>query len=602
MQQEGTGGRTMVTVGPKITFGMIVLNGEPFIRYNLRALYPFAHQIIVVEGAAPSAKGIATPDGHSRDGTLETLRRFREEEDPEGKLLVVTAEDEGKPDGFWTEKDEMSQAYAKRATGNYLWQIDSDEFYLPRDMELVIGMLRKDPGIKAVTFRVLTFWGGLEYLSDSLYLQKGAHDFHRLFAWGPGHRYSIHRPPTVLDERGMDLRKIKWVSGAETARMGIRMYHYELLFPKQVEEKCEYYKTSNPLGVFSALDGWLRDSFFSLEKPYRVHMMYQHLSWLERFSGDQPPQAAAMVEAVRAGKHPGITMRKTEDIDALLAGRGYAAGRIGLGGLASLFRFKASVSRQRRKTKDNIKGFLKSPKGGKSAIPISTNYEPVQGDTARSSFENAWKDPSIASSQRKLVDSELARMLKGDVVPPYRALADAVRRTGCEAGRMIEVGCASGYYREVLRHLLGREIRYVGIDYSMALLAQGRRHYPGTPFIAGNATELPLRDGACDVLISGCVILHVAEFGKAIAEAARAARGWVIFHRTPVKDGPTIYYTKDAYGVRCMEIVFGEEELLAAFDGAGLTVVEKFDMGGAPLPADKTATYVTRTYLCRKGN
>ena len=35
----------------QVTFGTIVLNGEPFTRHNLRALYPFAHQIIVVEGA-----------------------------------------------------------------------------------------------------------------------------------------------------------------------------------------------------------------------------------------------------------------------------------------------------------------------------------------------------------------------------------------------------------------------------------------------------------------------------------------------------------------------------------------------------------------------
>ncbi len=48
----------------------------PFLPYNLRALYPFAHQIVVVEGAAPGAAGIAAPDGHSRDGTLEELRRF----------------------------------------------------------------------------------------------------------------------------------------------------------------------------------------------------------------------------------------------------------------------------------------------------------------------------------------------------------------------------------------------------------------------------------------------------------------------------------------------------------------------------------------------
>ena len=27
---------------PRITFGMIVLNGEPFLEYNLRSLYPFA--------------------------------------------------------------------------------------------------------------------------------------------------------------------------------------------------------------------------------------------------------------------------------------------------------------------------------------------------------------------------------------------------------------------------------------------------------------------------------------------------------------------------------------------------------------------------------
>ena len=42
-------------VFPRISFGIIVLNGEPFTRYNLRALYPFAHQIIVAEGGGPLA-------------------------------------------------------------------------------------------------------------------------------------------------------------------------------------------------------------------------------------------------------------------------------------------------------------------------------------------------------------------------------------------------------------------------------------------------------------------------------------------------------------------------------------------------------------------
>ena len=86
---------------PRITFGIIVLNGEPFIQYNLRTIYTYAHQIIVVEGATEGAAEISTSDGHSTDSTLETLRYFKSHEDPEDKIIFVTAETEGYPDGFW---------------------------------------------------------------------------------------------------------------------------------------------------------------------------------------------------------------------------------------------------------------------------------------------------------------------------------------------------------------------------------------------------------------------------------------------------------------------------------------------------------------------
>ena len=71
---------------PKVTFGIIVLNGEPFTRYCLRALYPFAHEIIVVEGATVSASTIATSDGHSTDDTLETLIISKRKKTPMIKL------------------------------------------------------------------------------------------------------------------------------------------------------------------------------------------------------------------------------------------------------------------------------------------------------------------------------------------------------------------------------------------------------------------------------------------------------------------------------------------------------------------------------------
>ena len=309
---------------PQITFGIIVLNGEPFTLYNLRALYPFAHQIIVVEGAVPAAASIATPDGHSTDSTLEILRQFKEKEDLEDKLIIVTAEDEGHPNGFWPgEKDEQSQAYAKRATGNYLWQVDIDEFYMPQDMQLVLEMLQSNPDITAVSFKQITFWGSFDYIVDGWYLKQGwcAHGIHRIFKWGPGYRYVTHRPPTVHDPQGQDMRKLKWVNGHKLARQGIYLYHYSLLFPKQVMDKCRYYKTAIWAKREKA-EQWVQETFMKLSYPHRVHNVYDYPSWIERFSKSHPPQIIQMRKDIQEGRIR-VELRHTDDIEQLLQARAY---------------------------------------------------------------------------------------------------------------------------------------------------------------------------------------------------------------------------------------------------------------------------------------
>ena len=304
---------------PRVSFGIIVLNGEPFTRYCLRALYPFAHEILVVEGAAPAAAKVATPDGRSTDGTLETLCRFKAEEDPEDKVHIITG------DGFWSEKDEQSQAYAERANGEYLWQVDIDEFYDPRDMQTILEMLRDDPKITAVSFKQVTLWGGFDYLVDGWYLRRGSDIYHRLFKWGSGYQYVTHRPPTVLDPQGRDLRQLKWVNGHELARLNICLYHYSLLFPKQVIEKCEYYGSATWLQREKA-QRWAREVFLGLKSPFRVHNVYRYPSWLERYDGDHPPQRKVLRDDIITGRIT-VQTRSTDDIEILLNSFSYRLGR-----------------------------------------------------------------------------------------------------------------------------------------------------------------------------------------------------------------------------------------------------------------------------------
>lgn len=299
---------------------MIVLNGEPFLRYNLRSLYPYAHQIIVVEGACPGAAAVATADGHSIDGTLELLHEFKRLEDPEDKLIIVTARDDGYVDGFWPEKDEMSRGYASRATGNYLWQVDSDEFYEEEQMARLLNLLRKERP-DAVSFPSLTFWGGLDYIVDSFYMiRDNAREYHRLFAWGPGYSYKTHRPPTVLDASGVDTRTKKWLRAKDLERLGIFHYHYSLLFPQQVFNKVSYYQGRDKGKI--AIDSWEEAVYRRLEKPFRAHNVYQCIGWLERFSGQHPTSIHILMMDISAGKLS-VSIRDCSDVEQLLEKRSY---------------------------------------------------------------------------------------------------------------------------------------------------------------------------------------------------------------------------------------------------------------------------------------
>lgn len=314
---------------PKISFGIIVLNGEPFTRCCLRSIYPYAHQIVVAEGAAPAAACIASPAGHSTDGTLEVLRAFQREEDPEKKVVVLTAEDEGHPDGFWPgEKDEQSRACAARADGDYLWQVDIDEFYRDEDARNILAMLASDPKITAVSFRQIAFWGGFDLIADGWHLRAGDNLRDRIFRWGKGYRYAGHRPPTVLDPGGRDLRTIRWVRGNTLARRGIFLYHYSLVFPKQVVEKCRYHSAAG-WATRPLASEWAREVFLELRNPYRVHNVYHFPSWLEKFKGTHPAQIECLRRDLDEGRVR-IERRRTDDARAVLNSFRYTCGRFGL--------------------------------------------------------------------------------------------------------------------------------------------------------------------------------------------------------------------------------------------------------------------------------
>lgn len=234
---------------------------------------------------------------------------------------------------------------------------------------------------------------------------------------------------------------------------------------------------------------------------------------------------------------------------------------------------------------------------------VSTDYSVIERDhldEEAQRLRSSWKDEGLPERQRSLVDRQLEEYRKGLSIDVFDVFVRALQETGVENGSLLEVGCSSGYYAEVMS-IKALPYSYTGCDYSAAFIELARNRYPNLAFAVGDATQLDYVDDAFDVVVSGCCLLHIPEFDKAVAETARVARHWAIFHRTPVVTGMSDqYYRKRAYGVETIEIHFNEDELLQRFARHGLELVQTFTLGeSSGAPQDASSRHV-RTYLCRK--
>jgi SAM-dependent methyltransferase len=211
-----------------------------------------------------------------------------------------------------------------------------------------------------------------------------------------------------------------------------------------------------------------------------------------------------------------------------------------------------------------------------------------------------WKDPSVAAKQQAAFNPVLDALRQGKPREDFTALAAAVERTQIRDPLIVEVGCGSGWNSEVLERLLDRPVRYVGMDYAHTMVALGKRTYTSARFVTGDATALPFHDAACDILLSGTVLMHLLGYRRAIAESRRVSRRWCIFHTVPVVHArPTSRLKKRAYGSPVVEIVFNEQELQELFETNQLALRATFpSIRHAYLDDLLSEPVQAQTYLC----
>jgi len=236
-----------------ISYLMIVLNGMPFIKYSLRDIYPYAKEIIIVEGSIPSFNDSANHNGSSKDGTVNFIKNY-----PGNKIKFIQ--------GKWKTKIQMQNEGLKYVTGDYVWIIDVDEFY--RDYEKIFNTLNNSPEIDEIWFKTYNFFKGLDYYIYHPILEKDIWAVKRIFKYFSGMQFNSHRPPQT-NFKG----DIKFL-----IPRNIYLYHYGYLYDSQVKAKINIHKTVLPncinpnLWYKELFKKWTPQNREQLEKKYTVWM------------------------------------------------------------------------------------------------------------------------------------------------------------------------------------------------------------------------------------------------------------------------------------------------------------------------------------------
>lgn len=246
-----------------------------------------------------------------------------------------------------------------------------------------------------------------------------------------------------------------------------------------------------------------------------------------------------------------------------------------------------------------VRGVILRNLAHKEFIPTSEAYALVDLETAIRGNFPAWHNYSVVERQDAVYRDLIQQMYAGRARQDLAIAAEAVQKTELENPSLLEVGCGSGYYSEILRRLVRGSVRYVGLDYSQTMIHMARERYPERPFVVGDATALPFADGAFDIVLNGVSLMHVLRYQSAITESRRVARRWCIFHTVPLlKRRETTILIKRAYGQPTIEVIFNEAELQRRLERSNLTVRHVLDSIPYDLSALLGEPTVTKTYVC----
>lgn len=258
---------------------IIACNAADCIEANLRNHAPYFDRIIVCDGPSlpkmreTSGNGLRLTGGkpYSTDGTQDIVRKVIRSH-PNVTLLTRPSP--------WSGKVSKFNAAIEMLPAGYVWQIDSDEFYFPKDIQILQNFLNENQRYTDVELWCYNFWGDAKhYTKMAIGAWGNSPPWRRIFKYDHGNRFKTHEPPRMFRQIPERL-----LTRTQTFQMGVYLYHYGYCKESQFRAREVFYGLSKDQLV-QPLREWRQSKpksstagelcFFGGKHPIDVNIFYE---------------------------------------------------------------------------------------------------------------------------------------------------------------------------------------------------------------------------------------------------------------------------------------------------------------------------------------
>ena len=156
-------------------------------------------------------------------------------------------------------------------------------------------------------------------------------------------------------------------------------------------------------------------------------------------------------------------------------------------------------------------------------------------------IKDNWSKDLIGELQRVMVNYQLHQMKLGNAPPLFKIIKDVFNAIDDKKHgyKLLDIGCTSGYYSEIINFFFPNIFDYNGCDYNPTSVELAKQYYPNRNFFVDDLTKLSSNDNEYDITFLSGVIEHVPEYQKGLDELCRITKKYIVLHRIWLQGGPT---------------------------------------------------------------